>query len=413
VLCPTPVNRACSWPSSQHLCSAPAVAPGLQAGPGGIAPCPSGLRANPQLGSLLSPQPAHSSLCAGFAAQAAGPRGLANWCEQCYLFSDLREWRPDGSEKPVPPSLLPSQACGEVLTGLVSCHLWLGYPATACTTKTSARLMTLGSWPPWSEVLLNVCSLSGVPPLLEREPSVNSPAPHGDVGLPGCSAKTLKMQLFQSTANGPWRFIRNAFVPRLSLLSCAMPSPAALSCHREMGSGPPFFKALGHHSALHRSGAHSVPERVLGPYQRLTTTIAQNLASCGSLPLPVPGSTSSRRGCTACSPPTSAVSAATLQILTQQRMPCPSCPPALPPQAPKGAVTTPNLRTQGPGREQTCCRSNPAQAAAVLCDFSHWPLKWETTADPHMPKRGNHFCFGVYPSIKHRVSLSCSVTSSW
>lgn len=93
-----------------------------------------------------------------------------------------------------------------------------------------------------------------------------------------------------------------------------MPSPAALSCHRETGLGPPFSLVLGHHSALHRSGAHTVPGCVLGLYHHLMTAIAQDLASCGSLPLPMLGSTSSRRGCTACSFPTSAISASTLQI---------------------------------------------------------------------------------------------------
>lgn len=87
-----------------------------------------------------------------------------------------------------------------MLTGLVLCHLCLGYPAIACKAKANARLMALGTWPQWLKVLLNICSLPGVPLLLEREPSINSPAPHGDVSLLGCSAKTLKMQQFQSTA---------------------------------------------------------------------------------------------------------------------------------------------------------------------------------------------------------------------
>lgn len=103
-----------------------------------------GARASPQLMSLLSLQPAHSLLCAGFVTQATWARGLANWCEQYYLFSDLWEWRSDGCEKSLPPFLPPSQACGEVLTGLVSCHLCLGYPAIACTARASARLMALG-----------------------------------------------------------------------------------------------------------------------------------------------------------------------------------------------------------------------------------------------------------------------------
>lgn len=103
-----------------------------------------GVRANPQLMSLLSLQPAHSLLCAGFVTQATWARRLANWCEQYYLFSDLWEWRSDSCEKSLPPFLPPSQACGEVLTGLVSCHLCLGYPAIACTARASARLMALG-----------------------------------------------------------------------------------------------------------------------------------------------------------------------------------------------------------------------------------------------------------------------------
>lgn len=129
-----------------------------------------------------------------------GHCGLTNRCEQYYLFSDLWEWRPDGSEKSLLPSLLPSQACREVLTGLVLCHLCLSYPAIACTTKASARLMAVGSWLQWVKVLLNICSLPGVSLLLEHEPSINSSAPHGDVRLLGCSAKTLKMQQFQNTA---------------------------------------------------------------------------------------------------------------------------------------------------------------------------------------------------------------------
>lgn len=101
-------------------------------------------RGNPQLMSLLPLQPAHSLLCAGFVTRAAWPHGLANWGEQYYLFSDLWEWRSDGCEESLPPFLPPSQACGEVLTGLVSCHLCLGYPAIAGTAKASARLMALG-----------------------------------------------------------------------------------------------------------------------------------------------------------------------------------------------------------------------------------------------------------------------------
>lgn len=113
--------------SAPRTCSSTSpVTPGVPTGLVGIAPCPLGARANLQLESLFSLQPVHGSLCAGFAAWAAWPRVLANWYEQYYLFSDLWEVRPDGSEKSLPPSLLPSQGCREVLTGLVLCHLCLG-----------------------------------------------------------------------------------------------------------------------------------------------------------------------------------------------------------------------------------------------------------------------------------------------
>lgn len=123
---------------------APAFPPGVPGGTGGMAPRCQGRGLNPQLMKLLSLQPAHSLLCAGFVTRAAWPRRLANWCEQYYLFSDLWEGRSDGCEKSLPPFLPRSQACGEVLTGLVLCHLCLGYPAIACTAKASARLMALG-----------------------------------------------------------------------------------------------------------------------------------------------------------------------------------------------------------------------------------------------------------------------------
>ena len=207
--------------------------------------------------------------------------------------------------------------------------------------------MALGSWPQWLKVLLNICSLPGVPPLLEHEISINSPAPHGDVRLPGCSAKTLKMQLFQSTIKQQMGLGGSPAMPS-SLGSpcsaCAMPSLVALSRRGETGSGPPSFEVLGHHSALRRSGARTVPGRALGLYHHLVTAIAQNVPRCGSLPLRLP------QGLYSLLPShLHYFCIHSADSLTQQRMPCPSCPPGLPLQAPKGAVALPNLRTQGPG----------------------------------------------------------------
>lgn len=179
-----------------------------------------------------------------------------------------------------------------------------------------------------------------------------------------------------------------------------MPSPAALSCHRETGLRPLSFEVLGHHSALRRSGTHTVPGRVLGLYHHLMTAIAQNLATCGSLPLPVLGSTSSRRGCTACSPPTSAIPASTLQILLLSSA-CHACP-ALQPSHHR------------PQRELLPCRacrhrdrneSRPIAAAILhrqlpfsansIQDFSHWHLKWEMTVlIPTCQQEANTFALG-------------------
>lgn len=218
---------------------------------------PVGAQANPQLGSL------QATLSSLHAALLHRPRGLANWCEQCYLFSDLWERRPAGSEEPLPPSLLPFQVCGEVLTGLVLCHLCLGYPAIACTTKASARLTALGSWPQWLKVLLNICSLPGVPPVLEPEPSINSPAPFGDVRLLSCSAKMLKMQLLQSTTKQQTGLGRSSVMPSsLSSPCSAVLCPVRQHYHAigKQGQGLHFLKCwVTRHSALCRSGAHSVP----------------------------------------------------------------------------------------------------------------------------------------------------------
>lgn len=73
--------------------------------------------------------------------------------------------------------------------------------------------------------------------------------------------------------------------------------------------------------------------------------------------------------------------------------------------------------TQRPEREQTHHCSNPAQAGTALCKLSpgFFSLAFQMgndCTDPHMPNRGNPFCFGVHPSVKHLMSLSCSVNSS-
>lgn len=76
---------------------------------------------------------------------------MANSCEQYYLLSDTQEWRWFQENSATLPA--PSRAHVEMLTSVLY-HLCLSYHAIACTTKTSAGPMALGSWPQCLKVLL-------------------------------------------------------------------------------------------------------------------------------------------------------------------------------------------------------------------------------------------------------------------
>lgn len=203
----------------------------------------------------------------------------------------------------------------------------------------------------------------------------------------GCSAKTLKMQQFQSTTKQQMGLGASSVMPSSLGSPCsAVLCPVRQHYHAtgKQGWGLPSFEVLGHHSALRRSGAHTVPGCVLGLYPHLMTAIAQNLVSYGSLPLPIPGSTSSRRGCTACSPPTSAISTSTLQIALLISV-SPAHPAFQPshhrPQKELLPCQTSAHRDQDESRPTATTvlhRQLPFSANSVQ-DFSHWHLKWEMT----------------------------------
>lgn len=118
---------------------------------------------------------------------------------------------------------------------------------------------------------------------------------------------------------------------------------------------------------------------MLGLHNHLMTAIAQNLVSCGSPPLPMLGSTSSRRGCTPCSPPTS-----TPQIPLLSSTCC--ARPALQPShhRPQRELSPCQIcahRDQDESRPLAAAilhRQLPSSANSVW-DFSHWHLKWEMT----------------------------------
>lgn len=123
---------------------------------------------------------------------------------------------------------------------------------------------------------------------------------------------------------------------------------------------------------------------MLGLYNHLMTAIAQNLVSRGSPPLPVLGSTSSRRGCTPRSPPTSTISTSMLQIPLLSSTCC--ARPALQPShrrpqrelLPCQICAHRDQDESSPMAASILHRQLPS-AANSAWDFSHWHLKWETT----------------------------------
>lgn len=174
------------------------------------------------------------------------------------------------------------------------------------------------------EVLLNICSLPGVPLLLEREPSINSPAPRGAVRLLCRTTQHATLPQHSPTANGLEGFSWETCLPQLSLRSSAMPRVAARPCHGDTRT----FQVLG---SLLTAGA---PTGAAQPAPSHPCSF--HILSAGSL------ISSARQAC-----------------------PAPSCPPST---APRGAVTMPNPGSgmRADPSHQHPCPSPPTQSRIIF-----------------------------------------------
>lgn len=138
------------------------------------------------------------------------------------------------------------------------------------------------------------------------------------------------------------------------------------------GSGPSPLKVLGHHSAQHKVWGSQSPRASTGTVSMFTAN-AQHVPTCGSC------LSGSHRGCTACSPPASAISTSTLQISLVSSTH--HADPALQPSYQRELL---------PCQTHTCRgqdESGPTAAAILrgqllfsaisVQDSSHWHFKWE------------------------------------
>lgn len=138
------------------------------------------------------------------------------------------------------------------------------------------------------------------------------------------------------------------------------------------GSGPLPLEALAHHSALHKIWGSQSPRVSTGTVSMLTANTQHEL-SCGSC------LSGSHRGCTACSPPTSAISTSTLQISLFSSTH--HAYPALQPSHQRELLPcqTHTYRDQdenGPAAAAILHRQLLFSSNSVQ-DSSHWRFKWE------------------------------------